>query len=195
MNETKKLYRLDHGALAGVCGGVAEYFNVDANLVRLIWVALCFAGTAGLWLYVWRRPCCCPRRARSTPAGEDNGKYGTAAAPRAAAVLLLSVFGGGIDMNFYERVYELVRRIPAGKCASYGQLALMLGNPRASRAVGYAMRACRTPGVPCHRVVRADGSTTPAFGPGVQRAMLEAEGVPFTADGRVELGGCRWDGA
>ena len=49
MNETKKLYRLDHGALAGVCGGVAEYFNVDANLVRLIWVALCFAGTAGLW--------------------------------------------------------------------------------------------------------------------------------------------------
>ena len=165
MNETKKLYRLDHGALAGVCGGVAEYFNVDANLVRLIWVALCFAGTAGLWLYV------------------------------AAAVLLLSVFGGGIDMNFYERVYELVRRIPAGKCASYGQLALMLGNPRASRAVGHAMRACRTPGVPCHRVVRADGSTTPAFGPGVQRAMLEAEGVPFTADGRVELGGCRWDGA
>ena len=65
-------------------------------------------------------------------------------------------------MNFYERVYELVRRIPAGKCASYGQLALMLGNPRASRAVGHAMRACRTPGVPCHRVVRADGSTTPA---------------------------------
>ena len=62
----------------------------------------------------------------------------------------------------------------------------MLGNPRASRAVGHAMRACRTPGVPCHRVVRADGSTTPAFGPGVQRAMLEAEGVPFTADGRVE---------
>lgn len=98
---------------------------------------------------MWRRPCCCPRRARSTPAGEDNGKYGTAAAPRAAAVLPLSVFGGGIDMNFYERVYELVRRIPAGKCASYGQLALMLGNPRASRAVGYAMRACRTPGVPC----------------------------------------------
>ena len=35
-----------------MCGGVAEYFNVDANLVRLIWVALCFAGTAGLWLYV-----------------------------------------------------------------------------------------------------------------------------------------------
>ena len=61
-------------------------------------------------------------------------------------------------MNFYVRVYELVLRIPAGKCASYGQLALMLGNPRASRAVGHAMRACRTPGVPCHRVVREDGA-------------------------------------
>ena len=61
-------------------------------------------------------------------------------------------------MIFYERVYELVRRIPAGKCASYGQLALMLGNPRASRAVGHAMRACRTPGVPCHRVVREAGA-------------------------------------
>ena len=61
-------------------------------------------------------------------------------------------------MNFYERGYELVRRIPAGKCASYGQLALLLGNPRASRAVGHAMRACRTPSVPCHRVVREDGA-------------------------------------
>ena len=72
MNETKKLYRLDNGVLAGVCGGVAEYFNVDANVVRLIWVALCFAGTAGFW----RRPCCCPRRARcirATEAGKRNG--------------------------------------------------------------------------------------------------------------------------
>ena len=80
-------------------------------------------------------------------------------------------------MNFYQRVYELARRIPAGRCASYGQLALMLGNPRASRAVGYAMRACKDPAVPCHRVLRGDGSTAEAFGPGVQRTMLEAEGV------------------
>ena len=79
-------------------------------------------------------------------------------------------------MNFYERVYELVRRIPAGKCASYGQLALMLGNPRASRAVGHAMRACRTPGVPCHRVVGAGGSLT-GYGGGLEnkRFLLELE--------------------
>ena len=97
-------------------------------------------------------------------------------------------------MSFYQRVYELARRIPAGRCASYGQLALMLGNPRASRAVGYAMGACRDASVPCHRVLRADGSTAAAFGPGVQRALLEAEGVPFTADGRADLSRCRWDG-
>ena len=81
-------------------------------------------------------------------------------------------------MNFYERVYELVRRIPAGKCASYGQLALMLGNPRASRAVGHAMRACRTPGVPCHRVVGADGSLT-GYAGGIDKKLwlLDHEGV------------------
>ena len=98
------------------------------------------------------------------------------------------------EAGFYRRVYDLAARIPAGKCASYGQLALMLGSPRAARAVGYAMRACRDPAVPCHRVVRRDGSTVPAFGPGLQRALLEAEGVPFTADGRADLSRCRWDG-
>ena len=82
-------------------------------------------------------------------------------------------------MNFYQRVYELARRIPAGKCASYGQLALMLGNPRAARAVGYAMRACKDPAVPCHRVLRGDGSTAEAFGPGVQR---QAALVPQAAE-------------
>ena len=40
----------------------------------------------------------------------------------------------------------------------------------------------------------ADGSTTCAFGPGVQRALLEAEGVPFTEEGRVDFSRCRWDG-
>ena len=53
MNEPKKLYRIEQGAkLTGVCGGVAEYFNIDANIVRLIWVivTLCSVG-AGLILY------------------------------------------------------------------------------------------------------------------------------------------------
>lgn len=55
MNEPKKLYRLekkDGALLAGVSGGIAEYFNVDPSLVRLITVALCLAGSLGLWLYI-----------------------------------------------------------------------------------------------------------------------------------------------
>lgn len=99
-------------------------------------------------------------------------------------------------MSYYDAVYDLVRRIPRGKIATYGQLALMTGSPRASRAVGYAMRACRDPAVPCHRVLGKAGNLTAehAFGPGVQRALLESEGVVFTEDGRVRVARFRWDG-
>lgn len=53
MNEPKKLYRVEKGAmLAGVCGGIAEYFNLDPSIVRLLWAVLvCFGGT-GIWLYI-----------------------------------------------------------------------------------------------------------------------------------------------
>lgn len=97
-------------------------------------------------------------------------------------------------MSYYDRVYELLRKIPAGRITSYGQLALMLGNPRASRAVGYALRANKDPSMPCHRVLRADGSVSCAFGPGVQRALLEAEGVRFDEEGRADMRLFRWDG-
>ena len=52
MNETKKLYRLDKGVIAGVCGGVAEYFNIDPSLVRLATAALVLAGGLSFWIYV-----------------------------------------------------------------------------------------------------------------------------------------------
>lgn len=53
MNEPKKLYRVEQGAmLAGVCGGVAEYFNLDPSLIRLIWIVLTLMGTVGFWLYI-----------------------------------------------------------------------------------------------------------------------------------------------
>ena len=56
-------------------------------------------------------------------------------------------------MSFYDIVYEQVKRIPKGKVATYGQIALMCGSPRASRAVGYALHFNPYPGViPCHRV-------------------------------------------
>ena len=53
MNEPKRLYRVEQGKiLAGVCGGVAEYFNIDPSIVRIIWAALFFAGGIGFWLYL-----------------------------------------------------------------------------------------------------------------------------------------------
>ena len=99
-------------------------------------------------------------------------------------------------MTTFERIYEVVRRIPHGRVASYGQVAVLAGNPRWARVVGYALHVNPEPGViPCHRVVMADGRPAPGFafgGPDAQRAMLEAEGVRFTADGAVDMAAYRW---
>ena len=99
-------------------------------------------------------------------------------------------------MNFYEKVYEIVRQIPKGKVATYGQIALLCGNPRASRAVGYALHCNPEPGIiPCHRVVNREGRPAPGFafgGPQVQREMLESEGVVFDNDGKVLLKTFLW---
>ena len=91
---------------------------------------------------------------------------------------------------------DIVRQIPAGKVATYGQVARLAGMPRCARTVGYAMAACRDASVPCHRVVDRFGGTKSCFdtfAPGTQRALLEAEGVTFTLDGRVDLDRCRWE--
>ena len=90
---------------------------------------------------------------------------------------------------------DVVRQIPAGTVATYGQIARLAGMPRCARLVGYAMAACSDPAVPCHRVVDRFGGTKAAFdtlAPGTQRALLEAEGVPFRLDGTVDLARCQW---
>ena len=90
---------------------------------------------------------------------------------------------------------DVVRQIPAGKVATYGQIARLAGMPRCARLVGYAMAACSDPTIPCHRVVDRFGGTKAAFdtlAPGTQRALLEAEGVPFRLDGTVDLARCQW---
>lgn len=100
--------------------------------------------------------------------------------------------------NFYRAVYAAVRRIPAGKVATYGQIAMLAGSPRASRIVGGALHRNPEPGkTPCHRVVFRDGNLAPGFafgGPGAQRALLEAEGVAFLPDGRVDMARHQWTG-
>lgn len=94
-------------------------------------------------------------------------------------------------MNTFEKIYEVVSNIPKGKVATYGQVALLAGNSRWSRVVGYALHVNPAPGViPCHRVVNREGKVAPGFafgGEGVQRQLLEAEGIVFEQDGSVDL--------
>ena len=92
-------------------------------------------------------------------------------------------------LNFFELVYELVREVPKGRVTTYSAIARHLGNPRGARAVGWAMRACTTPNVPCHRVIKADGDIggySSANGVNKKIAMLKREGVRVR-DRRIDL--------
>ena len=96
----------------------------------------------------------------------------------------------------WEKVYRLVRRIPKGKVMSYGQIATLLESRLSPRAVGWAMHGCPE-GVRWHRVVNASGGCStdhiPDIPEGLQRAMLEAEGVEFRDNGTLDLRRYRWD--
>lgn len=102
----------------------------------------------------------------------------------------------GARSTFYEEVYALVGRIPAGRVMTYGQVALELGAPAAARAVGYALAWLPLDSdVPWWRVINARGEISlrgRAEGAELQRALLEREGVEFSAEGRVALGRYRW---
>ena len=96
--------------------------------------------------------------------------------------------------NTFEIIYEIVRQIPYGQVASYGQIAALAGNKRLSRVVGYALHVSPDPAIPCHRVVNRLGEVSPAFvsnGVNRQVALLEAEGVHFR-DGRVDMEQYQW---
>lgn len=101
--------------------------------------------------------------------------------------------------GFFNRVYDMVRQVPCGMVATYGQIAKLVGEPRRARYVGYALHVNPEPGdIPCHRIVFADGRLADGFafgGPEVQRALLEDEGVAFLANGHVDLQTSRWPAA
>lgn len=101
-------------------------------------------------------------------------------------------------MTTFERIYEVVKKIPRGRVASYGQVAALAGNPRWSRVVGYALHVNPEPDrIPCFRVVMKDGSPAPGFafgGTDAQLELLKSEGVEFDGDGRVIMDKYRWDG-
>ena len=99
-------------------------------------------------------------------------------------------------MTAFDKIYDVVRQIPKGCVATYGTVALLAGNPRWSRVVGYALHRNPAPGViPCHRVVDRNGRVADAFafgGGDAQRELLEREGVTFDIDGCVDLARFAW---
>ena len=94
-------------------------------------------------------------------------------------------------MSVFKRIYDVVCQIPEGKVATYGTVALLAGNPRWARVVGYALHNNPAPGViPCHRVVNREGKVADSFvfgGGDIQRQMLEREGIVFKSGGYIDL--------
>ncbi len=98
-------------------------------------------------------------------------------------------------MTLRDRVYILIRTIPRGKVATYGQVARLVGAPHAARAVGMCMKTNPdAPRTPCHRIVASDGKLTGYSAEGgvtKKRKMLEEEGVSFKGN-RVDLSKSLW---
>ena len=95
--------------------------------------------------------------------------------------------------TFFELVYGIVAKIPYGRVVSYGQIARMLGSPRAARTVGWALSVCPDD-LPWQRVVKADGDIAGGGFGELRHTMLLEEGVEFLPDGRVDMDACAWDG-
>ncbi len=96
--------------------------------------------------------------------------------------------------GFFERVYEIVKKIPEGKVVNYGQIAKAIGT-KDVRKVGWALHANKDSGVPCHRVVNKEGRLAPNFafdGWEEQKRRLEAEGVIFKDKINVDLKKYLW---
>jgi methylated-DNA-protein-cysteine methyltransferase-like protein len=96
----------------------------------------------------------------------------------------------------YVRIYSVVRRVPKGRVATYGQIAQLAELPGCARQVGYALHALdEATDVPWQRVVNSAGRVSLRHEPGVdqlQRQLLEAEGLHFDASGRLDLSSRQW---
>ena len=96
----------------------------------------------------------------------------------------------------YQKIYAVVRRIPRGRVATYGQVAELAGLPRQARLVGYALHALGSESrLPWQRVVNSRGEVSLRSLPGwerVQRQLLEEEGLRFEGRGRISLARFRW---
>jgi len=97
--------------------------------------------------------------------------------------------------NFYKKVYSVTKKIPKGKISTYGRIAVILGSPRAARAVGYALHSLDDANVPWQRVInskgqiRFKGETSRYI---LQRKLLDSEGIVFDKSGKVDLKKYGW---
>ncbi|TGK11012.1 MGMT family protein [Leptospira stimsonii] len=97
------------------------------------------------------------------------------------------------ETSFFKEVYKLVKKVPKGKVTSYGRIAALLGKPRASRAVGYALNALsktQEQKVPWQRVINSQGKISIRGDTGrsiLQKKMLEDEGVKFSVSETVDF--------
>jgi methylated-DNA-protein-cysteine methyltransferase related protein len=99
------------------------------------------------------------------------------------------------DAPPFERVWRLVRGVPRGKVATYGQLSELIDRRLTPIGVGWAIRAAGENSIPWQRVVNGRGGiSTDKEHPGLQRALLEAEGVRFGRDGLIDLSRHGWRG-
>ncbi len=101
-----------------------------------------------------------------------------------------------MEQSAFEKIYQVVKQIPYGQVATYGQVAAIAGNRQWARVVGYALHANPDPEhIPCHRVVNKEGRVSPAFafgGGNRQITLLKAEGVEFVDD-HVDMERYQWE--
>lgn len=99
------------------------------------------------------------------------------------------------EKNSYQKIYDVVKQIPKGKVATYGQVAALAGNRRWARVVGYALHVNPNPEkIPCYRVVNREGRLSDAFafgGVNRQKLLLEAEGITVV-ENHVDLRRYQW---
>jgi methylated-DNA-protein-cysteine methyltransferase-like protein len=103
-----------------------------------------------------------------------------------------------VEGHPYQQIWAVVRAVPRGRVVTYGLVAELAGLPGRARQVGYALHALpASEQVPWQRVINARGEISPRADPGEvwqQRVLLEAEGVIFDEQGRVDLQRFGWDG-
>lgn len=101
-----------------------------------------------------------------------------------------------MERSAFDKIYEIVKAIPYGQVATYGQVAALAGNKRWARVVGYALHVNPDPDhIPCYRVVNKEGRVSDAFafgGGNRQVELLRAEGVEFTGD-CVDMARYQWE--